>query len=90
VAPALFAATRTSFAFAWKLIVLVEALTQPRGIGAQIYYSFRLLQPDHMISLALLFIVVLRTTEARVRASRTKAPGLDAMSRSTRREMEDG
>ena len=64
VAPALLAATRTSFAFAWKLIVLVEALTQPRGIGAQIYYAFRLLQPDHMISLALLFVVVLRATEA--------------------------
>lgn len=64
VAPALLAATRTSFAFAWKLIVLVEALTQPRGIGAQIYYAFRLLRPDHMISLALLFIVVLRVTEA--------------------------
>lgn len=66
VAPALLAATRTSFAFAWKLIVLVEALTQPRGIGAQIYYSFRLLRPDHMISLALLFIIVLRATEALV------------------------
>jgi NitT/TauT family transport system permease protein len=64
VAPALLAATRTSFAFAWKLIVLVEALTQPRGIGAQIYYAFRLLRPDHMISLALLFIVILRATEA--------------------------
>lgn len=64
VAPALLAAARTSFAFAWKLIVLVEALTQPRGIGAQIYYSFRLLRPDHMISLALLFIIVLRATEA--------------------------
>jgi ABC-type nitrate/sulfonate/bicarbonate transport system permease component len=64
VAPALLAATRTSFAFAWKLIVLVEALTQPRGIGAEIYYAFRLLRPDHMISLALLFIVVLRATEA--------------------------
>ena len=64
VAPALLAATRTSFAFAWKLIVLVEALTQPRGIGAQIYYAFRLLRPDHMISLALLFIIVLRATEA--------------------------
>lgn len=64
VAPALLAATRTAFAFAWKLIVLVEALSQPRGIGAQIYYAFRLLRPDHMISLALLFIIVLRATEA--------------------------
>ena len=44
--------------------MLVEALTQPHGIGAQIYYAFRLLRPDHMISLALLFVVVLRATEA--------------------------
>jgi ABC-type nitrate/sulfonate/bicarbonate transport system permease component len=64
VAPSLLAATRTSFAFAWKLIVLVEALTQPEGIGAQIYYAFRLLRPDHMIALALLFIIVLRIVEA--------------------------
>ncbi len=66
VAPALLAATRTCFAFAWKLVVLVEALTQPRGIGAQIYLSFRLLRPDHMISLALIFILVLRAVEALV------------------------
>ena len=66
VAPALLAATRTCFAFSWKLVVLVEALTQPRGIGAQIYLSFRLLRPDHMISLALIFILVLRAVEALV------------------------
>lgn len=64
VSPALMAATRTCFAFSWKLIVLVEALSQPRGIGAQIYYSFRLLRPDHMIAQAILFIMVLRLIEA--------------------------
>lgn len=64
VSPALMAATRTCFAFAWKLVVLVEALSQPRGIGAQVYYSFRLLRPDHMIAQAILFIVVLRLVEA--------------------------
>jgi ABC-type nitrate/sulfonate/bicarbonate transport system permease component len=63
ITPALMAATRTSFNFAWKLIVLVEALTQPRGVGAQIYYAFRLIRPDHMISLALLFIIMLRVVE---------------------------
>ncbi len=66
VAPSLLAAARTCFAFSWKLVVLVEALTQPRGIGAQIYLSFRLLQPDHMIALALIFILVLRAFEALV------------------------
>jgi ABC-type nitrate/sulfonate/bicarbonate transport system permease component len=66
VTPALMAATRTCFAFSWKLVVLVEALTQPRGIGAQIYYSFRLLRPAHMISQALMFIIVLRVVEAAI------------------------
>ena len=66
IAPSLLAATRTCFAFSWKLVVLVEALTQPRGIGAQIYLSFRLLRPDHIIALALLFILLLRAVEALV------------------------
>ena len=66
VSPALLAATRTCFAFAWKLIVLVEALTQPQGVGAQIYFDFRLLRPHHMIAVALLFILVLRAVEALV------------------------
>ncbi|MGH2693647.1 MAG: ABC transporter permease [Actinomycetota bacterium] len=66
IAPALLAAARTSFAFSWKLVVLVEALSQPEGIGAQIYYSFRLLRPAHMISLALIFIVIMRAVDALV------------------------
>jgi ABC-type nitrate/sulfonate/bicarbonate transport system permease component len=61
--PALLAAARTAFAFAWKIVVLMEALTQPDGIGAQIYYAFRLLRPAHMISLALIFILVMRAIE---------------------------
>jgi ABC-type nitrate/sulfonate/bicarbonate transport system permease component len=60
VTPALLAAARTSFAFAWKIVVLVEALSQPEGIGAQIYYEFRLLDPDEMIALALIFILLMR------------------------------
>jgi ABC-type nitrate/sulfonate/bicarbonate transport system permease component len=56
--PALLAASRTGFAFTWKLVVLMEAISQPDGIGAQIYLAFRLLRPDEMISLALIFIVI--------------------------------
>lgn len=64
VTPALVAAARTSFAFAWKIVVLVEALSQPEGIGAQIYYTFRLLRPAEMIALALIFIVLMRIVDA--------------------------
>lgn len=66
IAPALLAAARTSFAFCWKLVVLVEALSQPKGIGAQIYYAFRLLRPAEMISLALIFIVIMRAVDVLV------------------------
>jgi NitT/TauT family transport system permease protein len=63
VAPALLAAARTAFAFSWKIVVLMEALTQPDGVGSEIYYAFRLLQPDRMIALAVIFIVLMRTVE---------------------------
>lgn len=64
VAPALLVAARTSFAFAWKIVVLVEAISQPQGIGSQIYYAFRLLRPADMIALALIFIVLMRIVES--------------------------
>jgi ABC-type nitrate/sulfonate/bicarbonate transport system permease component len=58
MAPSLLAASRTGFAFTWKLVVLMEAITQPNGIGSRIYLAFRLLRPDEMIALALIFIVI--------------------------------
>jgi NitT/TauT family transport system permease protein len=64
IAPALLAAARTSFAFAWKIVVLVEALSQPTGIGSAIYEAFRLLDAAEMIALALIFIVLMRIVDA--------------------------
>lgn len=61
--PALAAAVRTGFAFAWKLIVLMEALTMPDGIGARIYEGFRYLRPQDMLAWAVLFIVVMKVVE---------------------------
>ena len=63
VTPALLAAARTSFAFAWKIVVLVEALSQPDGVGAQIYEAFRLLNAAEMIAVALIFIVIMRLVD---------------------------
>lgn len=64
VTPALIAAARTSFAFSWKIVVLVEALSQPNGIGAEIYEQFRLFDASEMIALALIFIVIMRSADA--------------------------
>jgi ABC-type nitrate/sulfonate/bicarbonate transport system permease component len=63
IAPSLLVAARTSFAFTWKIVVLVEAISQPLGIGSQIYNYFRLLRYDEMIACALVFIVVMRVID---------------------------
>lgn len=61
--PALAAAVKTGFAFSWKLIVLMEALTMPDGVGARIYEGFRYLRPQDMLAWALFFIVVMKVVE---------------------------
>lgn len=60
LAPGFLAAARTSFAFSWKIVVLMEAITQPDGIGFQIYNAFRLLRPYEMIALSLIFILFMQ------------------------------
>lgn len=64
VAPALLVAARTAFAFSWKIVVLVEALSQPLGIGSQIYNYFRLLRYDELVALSLVFIVAMRLIDS--------------------------
>jgi ABC-type nitrate/sulfonate/bicarbonate transport system permease component len=66
VTPALLVAARTAFAFSWKIVVLVEAISQPLGIGSQIYAAFRLLRYDEMVAVALVFIVVMRLIDGLV------------------------
>lgn len=61
--PALTAAVKTGFAFAWKLVVLMEALTMPDGIGARIYEGFRFLRPQDMLAYAIIFIVIMKVIE---------------------------
>ncbi|MDT0269836.1 ABC transporter permease subunit [Streptomyces sp. DSM 44915] len=63
IRPAVVGALRTSFAFSWKLVVLMETMTQPDGVGARIYEEFRFLRPENMIACALVFTVVMRLIE---------------------------
>ncbi|WP_370499953.1 ABC transporter permease [Mycolicibacterium sp. jd] len=64
--PAAEAAARTSFAFSWKLIVLLEAITSPNGIGARIMQEFKYLRPAEMIVYALLFTALMKAIEVLV------------------------
>jgi NitT/TauT family transport system permease protein len=66
VAPALLVAARTAFAFSWKIVVLVEAISQPLGIGSQIYNYFRLLRYDEMVAISLAFILAMRALDGLV------------------------
>lgn len=63
VAPAIVVAARTAFAFSWKIGVLMEAMTRSNGVGAEIYFAFRLFRADEMMALALIFILVMRGIE---------------------------
>lgn len=64
--PAAEAAARTSFAFSWKLIVLLEAITSPDGVGARIIQEFKFLRPAEMIVYAVLFTILMKAIEVLV------------------------
>lgn len=61
--PALLTAGRFSFALSWKIVILVEALMHPQGIGASIYHSFNLLRMRDAIAVAIIFCVLMQLVE---------------------------
>jgi len=61
--PALLTAVRFSFALSWKLVVVVEAIGQPNGIGADIFHSFRLLRMREVAAVAIIFIIAMQLLE---------------------------
>jgi len=63
IQPALIAALKTAFAFSWKLVVLMEAITAPDGIGAQIMVEFKYLRAAEMIAYAVIFTVLMKVVE---------------------------
>ncbi len=81
IAPSLFSGGRFGFAMSWKIVVIIEALSLPNGIGGQLELFFRLLRPDKVIAWTLCFTVIMtlvdvlifRPTERRVFAWRKEA-----------------
>lgn len=66
IAPSLMSGARMAFAFSWKVVVVVEALTRPDGIGSQINHFFRLLRADSVVAYTLAFSIVMLTIELTV------------------------
>lgn len=61
--PALLTGAKFSFALSWKLVVVVESIGQPDGIGAAIFKAFRLLQMREVLAIAIIFIVLMQLIE---------------------------
>lgn len=61
--PALLTAMRFSFALSWKLVVVVEAIGQPNGIGSAIFHSFRQLRMREVAAIAIIFIITMQILE---------------------------
>lgn len=61
--PSLITACRFAFALSWKIVILVEALTHPNGIGATIYHAFNLLRMRDAIAVAILFCIIMQLVE---------------------------
>lgn len=61
--PSLLTAARFSFALSWKIVILVEALTQPDGIGARIYHYFHILRMRDAVACAIIFCVLMQIVE---------------------------
>lgn len=64
--PSLLTAARFSFALSWKIVIFVEALTQPDGIGARIYHYFHILRMRDAIACAIIFCVLMQLVEKAV------------------------
>jgi NitT/TauT family transport system permease protein len=63
IAPTLLAAARTSFALAWKLVVLMEILSASDGVGAELSEAFKLLHPAEVVGYVATFMVLMLLVE---------------------------
>ncbi|WP_245731205.1 ABC transporter permease [Loktanella fryxellensis] len=63
LAPYLAGAARNGLAIIWKLVLVVEFLGRPDGIGYQIHLYFQLFDVASVMAYALSFIIVMLTIE---------------------------
>lgn len=61
--PALLASARLGLQLSWKLVVVMEAIVRPDGIGERLSFYFKLLQPNLLVAYTLLFGILLVAVE---------------------------
>jgi NitT/TauT family transport system permease protein len=63
LAPFLAAAARSGLALVWKIVLVVELLGRPNGVGFQIGVAFQLFDVTRILAYALAFVGVMLTIE---------------------------
>ena len=63
LAPYLAAASRTGLALIWKIVLVVELLGRPNGVGFQIHLYFQLFDVEAILAYALSFVAVMLAIE---------------------------
>ena len=63
LAPYLVTAARTGLAIIWKLVLVVEFLGRPNGVGFQIHFYFQLFDVAHVLAYALSFVALMLAFE---------------------------
>jgi NitT/TauT family transport system permease protein len=63
LAPYLAAATRSGLSLVWKIVLIVELLGRPNGVGFEIGVAFQLFDVTRILGYALAFVVVMLAIE---------------------------
>jgi NitT/TauT family transport system permease protein len=63
LAPYLAAAARSGLSLVWKIVLIVELLGRPNGVGFEIGVAFQLFDVTRMLAYALAFIAVMLAVE---------------------------
>lgn len=63
LAPYLATASRTGLSLIWKIVLVVELLGRPNGVGFEIGSAFQLFDVAHILVYALSFVIVMLTIE---------------------------
>lgn len=64
--PALLSAARLGLQLSWKMVVVMEAIARPDGIGERLSFFYQVLQPDRMVAYTLIFSLLLGLFETGV------------------------
>jgi NitT/TauT family transport system permease protein len=63
IAPYFAAAARSGLSLVWKIVLVVELLGRPNGVGFEMGVAFQLFDVTRIIAYALVFVVVMLTIE---------------------------